>query len=200
MVPHKYLFSIIQQEPTYFLVSEAEQLRLLKNNWENIRDKLLSETAMSGTDELRNKLFQELVAAHENGLYMIVVRAAIVEVEGLASEYCQKNEIRNNVNARKKVINGWRAKLQSTEMSIAEGYFIILSFENYIHNVFKNSNASFHEVDLTETDKLMSRHFHAHGNVAHVSEKQSLNALLFLHNISSYFIHLSKISNPKIRN
>lgn len=82
-------------------------------------------------------------------------------------------------------------------LSLADGYFLCLSFENYIQNVFMSSKASLYQEGLTETDRLLSRNFHAHGSVSTVTEKQSLNALLFLHNISSYFSHLEMISNPR---
>lgn len=98
----------------YFFQPEKEQSKILRNNWKVLRDKIVADYQQFKIGELRKRLFHELVSAHEHGLYMVVARAAIIEIEGLASEYCKEYANNDNVNSRKSIINGWQKTLESS--------------------------------------------------------------------------------------
>ena len=192
IIPHEYLYELLQKNTSFFLLNYESQSQYLSDNWYDLKSKLLVDYRIITGAGIRSEFFEEILKAHELGLYKVCVRSTVIEIEGLASEFCRKYESVDNINRRKKMINNWEALLEKTEASFVHSYYIFLSFDNYIANVYRSSDAMSYNSNVTDSDLLLSRNFHAHGLLMSVSERQSLNAILFLHNVAKYFKILSE--------
>jgi len=194
IVPHQYLYPLLQNDPIFFAKSHAEQTGFLEENWNTLSQRLLTDYPFVDDTGLRYEIFEEILKTHEAGLHKVCLRAAVIEIEGLASEYCQRFETSDGVKQRRKIINNWKEKIISSDEAYIRWSFVMLALENYIGNVFLSTGALKYNPNLSESDVLFSRNFHAHGFVAEVSPRQSMNAILFLHNIALYFSILSEVS------
>jgi len=187
IIPHVQLYKIFQGYPLFFQMDSDKQLDFLRKEWPILKGKLLESYPTINENTSRLDFFRELLEAHEKGLYKIANRVAIIEIEGLASDFCKKNETADNINKRKNLIQNWAKNIDSSRAVFSEVQFIVLSFENFSHNIFKSSNSKSFDSGLSQSDLLLSRNFHAHGFIDEVSERQSLNAILLLHNMAKYF-------------
>lgn len=194
IVPHELLYPLLQRNPAFFLKSHNEQSIYLAKTWPEISKKLLDSYSVFEAAGIRFSFFKEILTAHELGLYKVSMRSAIIEIEGLSSDYCKRFESVDNVKRRREVINKWEAKIHGSDQAYVRWCFVLVAFENYIGNVFLSTGALGNAPDVSERDILLSRNFHAHGFVSEISERQSMNAILLLHNIAHYFANLSEVS------
>lgn len=163
---------------------DGKQFENVRKNWIHIRRELFSTYRTFGS-EARKDVFNQILKSFSIGAPTVVVRAAILEIEGLAGDFCNlhaknKQNIRQNYVANAENFMGGLYPEPDTGLL---PYKVIM---NYSDKVFQNTEAH-HYTAIAPVNPNISRHANAHATHTVATDFDALNAILLLHHYALYF-------------
>lgn len=186
LVPHRS----IKNEVGCF--SDELDFTNISRNWKNIRRELFKTYAVRHISNDRHSLFNEILKTFTIGAYSICRRAAIIEIEGLASDFCEKHGGKKEI-----IINNSSNKLGEFTPGELGGMLPFIAIEKYSKQILANTE-SYKHTGLDKPDLSFNRHAHAHGSILPASKKDALNAILLLHHYAKYFELIDKFNNEEL--
>ena len=192
-VPH----SIMQGYLDY--PNDDKQFDKVRVHWPEIRRKLLEDYADFGGGS-RKKVFNQILKTFSAGASIIVVRSAIIEIEGLSADFCTLHAS-NTQSKRQNFITQAPDHMASLIPSDIEGLLPYIVMQDYSDQIFKSTEAHLY-TDTSKANPNVNRHANAHGTHTDASEFDALNAILLLHHYAKYFYALDMQfkQSPNVRN
>lgn len=184
LVAHDLLKSNLECIPSDF------QLSFIFDNWSDIRRELYRTYAVRSVSAERHSMFNEILKTYTAGAFSVCRRAAVIEIEGLAVDFCERHG-----GKHENVINNSAEKAGEFTLRELGGMLPFSAIEKYSSQILQNTE-SYKHTGACEPDLRFSRHAHAHGEVLLADQKDALNAILLLHHFAKYF-YLIDIANRK---
>ena len=185
-VPHPSLYTWIEDGA---LNDNTEEF--LHSKWDSIAKELTETARPSVTTPHRAECIRQLLHAQGERLFVVVCRSAYPEIEALAREHIQEDpDLRVQVaglspKERARRISSERQRFFSRDRSPFLGLSIsdlggMLGVEVATMLLDKVFARCWSEDELSEEDRAVSRHYHAHGFPLDATFKDGLNAILLL--------------------
>ena len=178
IVPHEIIIGLAAKSE-----SEGQFWNEFDNHWKDYRRKLLN-SFQHDIEPSRKLVFNELLKAYSRKCYTIVTRSAIIELEGIASDFCSKHSIDTDNNRKKFVSSASDVAGRMTKVEIG-GFAVFEALEKYSEDIFASTKK--HQYTASKPiDPAISRHFQAHGSHQIHNQKEAFNAIILMHHYATF--------------
>ena len=163
-----------------------------RERWDEVRKEMEVATSCYLVDrDSKEAMFQSL-EAHERGLYRLVPRTMLAEIERATRVQLHKSIAGHGLNVKEKILREAGDLPISSLQDLSSGMILYEVFERHLYERIDDEDDRSRFVE----DAIPNRHATVHGLVPYASEKSSLNAI-FLADFG--FFVITQIKMEKIR-
>ena len=151
-----------------------------RDEWASVREEIEQETNHYLIDDDSKDIVRQALIAHEMGLYRLVPRALLVEIERVIRIHLYENRV-GNIDVKGKVDDFEDLPMSSMREISSE----IIQLETFVNHLYRHVNTEKDRSEL-EYSSIPNRHAAVHGLVSYSSEKNSLNSIF----IADFAFHM----------
>lgn len=164
------------------------------SNWKYFRRELLNSFEHS-IEPSRKAVFNELLKAFSRKCYTVVTRSAIIELEGIASDFCSKHSVDDENNRKNFVAKAPDVAGVMTAVEIG-GFAVFEALDKYSQEIYASTKRHQYAA-IQPVDPAVSRHFQAHGTHRIHSQKEAFNAIALMHHYATFSSASDKSNSTK---
>ena len=150
--------------------------------WEMVKSEISARALSYLIDEDSKAVMLQALEAHGNGLYRLVPRSLIIEIERAVRVSLNNEIVDRRLRIKDKIIEGADDLPLSSLQELSSGMIQYETVENHLYEQIKDDEARLEFMD----SPIPNRHAVVHGLVPYSSQKSSLNSIF----LADFAFHL----------
>ena len=161
---------------------DEEIMTYYRENWFDVRKKIELDTEQSMVDLDSREIMIQAAQAHESGLYRLVSRSLLTEIERTIRIQLRGTLVEQGLNIKETILNEADDLPSSAFHDLTSELSQFDTLENHLYENIRNEN----DRSQFEESPIPNRHAAIHGLVPYSSEKSSLNSIF----ITDFVFHI----------
>ena len=163
-----------------------------RENWFDVRKKIELDTGQSIVDLDSREIMIQALEAHESGLYRLVSRSLLTEIERTIRVQLRGKLVEKGVNIKETILNEVDDLPSAAFHDLTSGISQFDTLENHLYENIRDEN----DRSQFEESHIPNRHAAIHGLVPYSSEKSSLNSIF----ITDFVFHIiTQVKKERIK-
>ena len=163
-----------------------------RENWFDVRKKIELDTGQSIVDLDSREIMIQALEAHESGLYRLVSRSLLTEIERTIRVQLRGKLVEKGVNIKETILNEVDDLPSAAFHDLTSDISQFDTLENHLYENIRDEN----DRSQFEESHIPNRHAAIHGLVPYSSEKSSLNSIF----ITDFVFHIiTQVKKERIK-
>ena len=162
-----------------------------KERWAEVRKEIELGTRRYLVDQDSKETMNQALSAHEHGLYRLVPRAMVTEIERVARVQLRETIVGHGLNVKETILSKVADLPISAFHDLTSGLIQYEALEKHLYQRIDDENVR----SQFAQSPIPNRHATVHGLVPYASEKSSLNSIFLADFV---FLMITQIKKEKI--